>query len=371
MSLISGITNKQLAKHLVPRGKKGILWLVIQVDKVKIRKSTKTSDRTIAAGRAFQILKSNNSGKSAGSVTLSRLSAAYAKAKTNRLSQTYIEDTRASFDRLIETIGDMKISQLTPKHVEIFKDKVAQRVKKRAKDELVYISGYSINAYCRMLRSAFNYAVRMELITDNPFSRFGKVREHHKIPHSYTPKEMASLISKARQLKGEDFAMMLELYLLLGIRREEGCKLQFTYFDFARMILDLPAECTKTKTERIVPLIDRTVEIIKHLQTKYTRPIPFGPDTITEYFNDVKAETTFKGKFHDVRKTFSTWISMTGLSPFFVALVLGHKMPGVTFSNYIDYPVDLVATAIESIPKRLEEAMGTTKKETEARGMNQ
>lgn len=356
MSLISGITGKQLAKHLVPRGKKGILWLIIQIDGVQIRKTTKTADRTIATGRAFQILKAYNGHRTSGRVTLSMLSAHYAKAKANRLSASYISDTQASFQRLIEVVGDLKIAQVTQRHVELFKDQASQRIKTIDGNKITYVSGYSVNAYCRMLRSAFNYAVRMELISTNPFSKFGKVTELHKLPHSYTPREMAVLLMKARQLKGEDFALMLELYLLLGVRREEGCSLQFMFFDFERMILDLPAEFTKSKVERIIPLVDRTVEILRRLRTRYDRPIPYGPDTITEYFNKVKAETNFQGKFHDVRKTFGTWLSMAGLSPFFVALVLGHKMPGVTFSNYISYPVELVAEAIETIPKKLEQA---------------
>jgi integrase len=203
-----------------------------------------------------------------------------------------------------------------------------------------------------MLRSAFEIAVEKEWIDRNPFKHFEKTRQMTKLPRAYSPADYSSYRSKAAEVYGEDFAIVLDLYLLLGLRDGEGTMLEWEYFDLELGILNVPPEITKALHERIVPLPQYAVQILKVLKAKgHSRPIDFNASTLSHRWIKLRRGGRYKGKdfvgtgipgtFHNLRKSTVTYLKKAGLNPDFIDIMVGHRRKGVSAENYTDYELSL------------------------------
>ncbi len=274
----------------------------------------------------------------------------------NKFSSGYQSTIRTAFNSFIEFRGDVKLSAIRRKDALEFKSALERKVKRIDKDsnKPVIVSGYWVNGVQRILRSAFNFATEMEwLIGENPFARFRKSDEMVRLAHSYRPEEAGMILDKAREMFGPNFSAVLEIYLLTGMRREEAVKIEKRMLDFSAGLLTLPAEITKKKRERIIPLTARAVLLFQWLSAQGPRPIDWEKDTISHYFGRIRDALGLTGKFHDLRKTTNTWLADAGLVDVYREKLLGHVDKGVNARNYTSYEIETMRDALEKVAAKL------------------
>ena len=71
-----------------------------------------------------------------------------------------IEIFKTAFGHLLKLTGNIPLAKITPKHVDFYKTK-----------RISEVAPTTVNVELRQLRSAFNHAVRWQLIDINPFSK--------------------------------------------------------------------------------------------------------------------------------------------------------------------------------------------------------
>ncbi len=358
MNFLSRITEREIRKHLIRRGRNGTFVLRWMIGGYPIYRSMHTADERQAirfAGEIISALEQRRPSK----MLLSGLRDAF--IEQNKFSVGYKSTIRTAFNSFIEFRGDAKLSAIRKKDALEFKSILERKVKRVDPDsnKTIVVSGYWVNGVQRILRSAFNFAVEMEwLIGENPFARFRKSDEMIRLAHSYRPEEVRMILDKAREMFGENFSAVIEIYLLTGMRREEAVKIETRMLDFGAGILTLPAEITKKKRERIIPLSARAASLFQQLSAQGPRPINWNKNTISHYFGRVRDALGLTGKFHDIRKTTNTWLADVGLVDVYREKLLGHVDKGVNARNYTSYEIETMRDALEKVAEKLWQVEG-------------
>lgn len=349
--------ESEVRKHLRLRGK--VWWIDKRFGRGRIQKSLHTSDKLVALRRAAEFFRQLDN-ISTSKIRLSQLYDLFAKDRKGRAPR-YLQQVKLALRLFQEVVGDLKIRDIRRKHVGDFR--VAMLSRTRLRNNIVApISGYAINGYNRMLRSAFEFAVERELIEQNPFKKFMKTQVLKRFAHGYSPASYHAFRKKALEVYGEDFARILDLYLLLGFRDEEGTSIIFGDINSDVGLLTLPADKTKKREERIIPLPARAMAIFRELEDGgHQRSIELHPSTISHrwilmrdggrYNGKDVVGTEIQGRFHDLRKTTVTFLKKVGLNPDFIDMLIGHKRRGVSAENYTDYilALDVVRASLEKI----------------------
>ena len=176
------------------------------------------------------------------------------------------------------------------------------------------------------MRSAFSKAVEWGYIQDNPFSGMVPKREK-KTPRYFTPEEIETI--RQYLLSPEIPKWQYDIIFLAlntGLRRAELFNLRWDeHVDLDREALHFPG---KGRKERIVPLNDSALEILRRRKTFSHRRVFWEIESIysiNSAWRRLKARTGIKGRFHDLRKTFASYYIMEGGSLEHLMEILGHE----------------------------------------------
>ncbi len=359
------ILEEKIRKAVYLRG--NTYYIRIQVDHKRINHSLnvpKRAGRAAAEQSAIDLYRSSPVKLLNGaSPKLSALYDMYRQAFPDR-NRDYLLDVKRSIDYLIEEFGDMPVADITTSHVTRFRAALLKRTRTLHTGAKLPISGHRINGIMRVLRAVFHQAEREQIIPkhSNPFDDFPKTKVMKKMPRSFGPKDFAAYRQKAVEIFGEDYALMLDLYLLSGMRDEEWTKVKWEWVNWEKEILILPPEFTKTGWERVIPLVSKAAEALKALKRRgFESPVPFSSSEVSHRWRKlrngctrggVKHEGTgIPGKFHNLRKTVITRLKIFGLHPDFIDILVGHVPNGTSATHYTDYEAALpvVRTALEKL----------------------
>ena len=359
------ILEEKIRKAVYLRG--NWYYLRIQVNHKRTHRPLdipKQAGRAAAEQRALDMFRGSPAQLlNGGSRRLSTLYDMYRQAFPDR-NRDYLLDVKRSIDYLIEEFGDMPVADITTSHVTRFRAALLKRTRTLHNGTKVSISGHRINGIMRVLRAVFHQAEREQIISkhSNPFDDFPKTKVMKKMPRSFGPKDFAAYRKKAVEIFGEDYALMLDLYLLSGMRDEEWTKVKWEWVDWEKEILILPPEFTKTGWERIIPLVSKAAEALTTLkQREYESPVPFSSSEVSHRWRKLRNGCTrggveykgtgIQGKFHNLRKTVITRLKIFGLHPDFIDILVGHVPNGTSATHYTDYEAALpvVRTALEQL----------------------
>jgi integrase len=236
-----------------------------------------------------------------------------------------------AFAEFVRVEGDIGLKAVGIKQIEHFLS-----VKKAE------ASDWTARKYYIALRSAFQTAVRWELISVNPFGKVGKPKVREVIPAYFTESDFQLFLSAN---KDRDFAELTITGLLTGLRLGELLSLRWNDVDFsARTVLIHNSEgfTTKSKRSRIVPMSEELCGMLLErknnvrsesdlvFSNRHGRKLNVG--LVERKFKQTvrRAGLNDKLHFHSLRHSFASGLVAAGVSLYAVQKLLGHAQAKTT-----------------------------------------
>ncbi|MBN2367157.1 MAG: site-specific integrase [Calditrichaeota bacterium] len=149
-------------------------------------------------------------------------------------------------------------------------------IKEYRNERLEKVSQETINLEFRHLKAFFNTAQRLGYIKENPFTYIKPVRvSQSDLPRFLDLEE----IEKVREaFKGDDFELLVEFYLLTGVRLNEAITLNWDNINTRNKQIIIHGEYTKSKKHRIISYKDdKQIESLLNRLEKRDDNLLFGP----------------------------------------------------------------------------------------------
>ncbi|MFH5779110.1 tyrosine-type recombinase/integrase [Heyndrickxia oleronia] len=259
-------------------------------------------------------------------------------------------------NHLIPNLGNMKIDQLKPSHIQEMYDSYIEEET---------LSNQSIVHMHRILNNAFNKAIEWELAVKNPCSVIKPPKPERIQMKVWDEMDVSFFLDFTKEKR---FFVAYLLALTTGMRKGEILGLRWQDFDFINSYLSVRQAVTKKKgggyelgplkTEhayRNISLDEHVIELLKnykHEQMKYkmknritykdqdliitnsTGSFILPRNLDREWLKDLDESMLKKIRFHDMRHTHATLLLKQGVHPKVVQERLGHYSVTVTLDMY-------------------------------------
>ena len=220
-------------------------------------------------------------------------------------------------------LGDLRLTEIMPKEIDAM---IAARIAEG-------VGRSTVNRQRATLSKFFTWAIgRGYHPGPNPVKGVMKFRESPGRTRYLAPEEAKKLIlAAAHHLKPIIIAA-----LHTGGRLSELLALRWADVDLDRRVLVFRKETTKSRRERMVPIDDELLALL--------RPVRLGPgqDLLFEYngramknvrtaFETARRKAELEDvHFHDLRHTFASWAVMNGLDIYRLQTYMGHSTISLT-----------------------------------------
>ncbi len=166
-------------------------------------------------------------------------------------------------------------------------------------------------------------------------------------------------------LEGEPYGDVVRLLLWTGCRKSEATGAEWREFDFAAKLWTVPAERSKTREARRIPLSGPAAEMLEDRRSatapeeRWVFPSPVGAvgpvGSIQALVLRVrKASSVEDWTIHDFRRVVRSNLSALGVAPPVAEFILGHLPPRLTRTYDRYEPLAEAAAALEAWARRLE-----------------
>lgn len=220
-------------------------------------------------------------------------------AKPNLRSTTY-ERMLQLRHRVYPAIGHLRIDKITVRQLQAFVNSLAKEGANEKNGKP--LAPKTIRHNLSFISDVFSYAVRMELISDNPCSKVvipkGKVKEKQ----IYSQEEMELLLTR---LMGEPVKYKAFFYLIAysGFRRSEMLGLEWKDIDFENNIISVRRTSNYTAERGIYTDTTKTKRSQRTLKIS-----PFIMDILRELKGEQDAEALRLGdKWVETDRLFTKW----------------------------------------------------------------
>ena len=197
----------------------------------------------------------------------------YAK---NALRSTTYERMLQLTHRVYPVIGHLRIDKITARHLQGFVNSLAKEGANEKTGKP--LAPKTIRHNLSFISDVFSYAVRMDLVSDNPCRKVTIPKGEVKEKPIYSQEEMAQLLTA---INGEDTKYRAFFYLIAysGFRRSEMLGLEWKDIDFENNIISIKrtsnytsergiyTDTTKTKrSKRVLKISPYIMGILKELK---------------------------------------------------------------------------------------------------------
>jgi integrase len=310
------------------RKRNKIYFLDTRISGQRIRKTLETSDKRVAAIKA-KIRERELRGPAVYQrSTLEDFQKEYLLWAEPLKSPETIGVERNALDRLRKAISVKYLDEITVKIADQFTSNIAREVKP-----------VTVNFYVRTLRAIFAAALKWKYIPSNPFREVKLPSFELPIPRILSRKELSKIFEIAQKDHPKYFHL-LQFYLFTGLRRSEALRLEWSDINQERNFLVVKR--TKAKRVRHVPLLPQTIQILQFRQ-KHSQPFSeFKADDVTNTYREIaKAAGVKDTSLHDLRRSFSSYLTDLGVPPAFVQQWLGHADFKTTDDYYLNLSDDM------------------------------
>jgi len=307
--------------------KRGGVWYVaLSIDGRRVCRSTRTRRKS----EAYQFLTSfkNPPKKPFEILSLQDFTDKFLEYSAVNHAKNTVRLFRQVLGILVKMDPNLRLGDITPECIDRFKMVRLRQVKP-----------VSVNIELRMLKSAFNTALRWKLLCDNPCKgiRFAHVPD--QAPQFVTPGDFEKLI---RTISEEWFRELVIFAVLTGLRRAEIVNLRWIDVDMEREVIHIQSNTrfrTKQGRRRTIPLNTTAFELLKRKQQQhgeYVFTIGGGGicgDWVTHLFKRYVRKADLPDPrlhFHSLRHTFASWLVQSGATLYEVQKLLGHSSSRVT-----------------------------------------
>lgn len=225
---------------------------------------------------------------------------------------------------LKKSLGPMKMTDISRKHVVSVLDEVAER------------GNIIANRTQALISIIFTTAVEREIVESNPCYKMHKRGGKETSRTRVLSKEEIRAYWFACERLSPKMRDIFRLRLLLAQRNAEIVSMRFQ--DIEGDVWTIPASVTKNSKEHRVPLPLQALDIIKGCANESEWVFPSSNNSRTGHVNYVlKAGRTLKKEAglqdfrgHDARRTAATMMAESGVSDFIIGKVLNHTDNSVT-----------------------------------------
>lgn len=306
--------------------------------------------------------------------------------KENRKINTYNRYNEILNNTVKNYIGDILLKDIKPIHI----DKLILSEKKKN------LSGSTLQNMYGMLNSAFNRAVKLQIMNNNPCKFVDRPKREKFVANTLTIDEINELFNILDTKKYNDYiiGLALKIVLELGLRRGELAGLEWGNIDLDSHCVNIKnnliysygkvfMETTKTEeSERTLYISDSLINMLKtHKKLQIKNKIKYNPHYINNTFNSRNYDfimTWENGKyvhpnyytskfkkilntlgfkknirFHDLRHTNATLLLQQGIDFKVIQTRLGHSDINTTLNIYSHVNLKMQQIATEKITKLL------------------
>lgn len=209
-------------------------------------------------------------------------------------------------------------------------DLTPQRIRNYIQFRIESASVYQARKDLIILKSAFNWAVEMNLIIENPAAKIKAIRIPEKQPKFFSWDEYKRLLKKIDTPSVRDIVIVA---VNTGLRESELLKLTWKQVDFNYELLyiDNQTHLSKSSRVRTVPINSKCRAVLKRQKRNgnfvFTiRDKEISADWLTRSFKKcvLSADLDKAYNFHTLRHTFASWLVQRGVSIYIVSKLLGH-----------------------------------------------
>jgi integrase len=249
---------------------------------------------------------------------------------------------------------------------KISKKQTQEYVLKRSQE----VKPATVNQEIKRLKHMLNKAVEWGYLKESPCKGIKNMKEpsgrirylsHDEINRLLKACDVSSLTENPNN-KGRSFSKMITAYLKpivqiaihSGMRRGEIMNLRWKDIDFKERRIIL--EKTKNNERRMIPMNDTLCHVLQslpvHLHEERVFPDINGNMVTVTFERACKRAGIEDFRFHDLRHTFASYLTMTGGNIRTVQTLLGHKDLRMTM-RYSHLSPEHLREAVTTLEKRL------------------
>lgn len=256
-------------------------------------------------------------------------------------------------------IGHLHLSEVTPAIIVELRDKLAIEETCRKKIR----SGATVNRYLAALSKIFTLCVREWCwLSVSPMSRVSKLKESGGRTRFLSLDEIQQLIAACKISRNKLLYPVVVVALTTGMRYSELVTAKWDQVDLDKGFMHLYK--TKNGSERIVPISNELVLMLKNMREESRENLVFPPIRrignnkgflqLRSAFASALKLAGIEGNvtFHTLRHTAASHFSMRGANTSALMSLLGHRCPSQSkrYSHFSDkYLKDIVQTSSEEI----------------------
>ena len=324
--------------RLFKRGK--YWWIDFSYRGKRYRYSLKTTRRDLAEkiradievklfkGEFFGIVEKDTTLRDFVENVYSNYMAAHKTQKTR-------ETDRYRLKFLLPFFGSLKLSEITPQRVEIYKNA-----------RLQFVKPSTVNREIALLKAILNFAVKQGIIGVNPIKDVEKMKEPPGRVRYLKPEELAKLL----KVSPPYLRAIIQVAVFTGLRKSDLLSLKWDNIDWKNNVIKVHVK--KTNELRFIPMSDIVKEVLKNLPRDSEYVFTYRGKPIKDIKKSFRTACMKAGitdfRFHDLRHTFASYLVMNGVDLRTVAELMGHKTLRMV-QRYSHLSPEHLKTAVEKI----------------------
>lgn len=230
-----------------------------------------------------------------------------------------------------ETFAGLSLQDVTPALIADARDRLTAGKTSRGK-----LSPATVNRYLATISASFTFAVKdLGWCERNPCERVRKNTEDAGRVRYLTDNERIRLLDACKASRNPLLYPAVVLALSTGARQAEIMNLRWTQIDFGRQTILLREGETKNGAGRVLPLTGEAFDLLRDLgkvrilDDDRVFPVPAegrGFGSLRSAWDSALTRAKVENfRWHDLRHTAASYLTMAGIGSMEVAKVLGHK----------------------------------------------
>jgi integrase len=248
-----------------------------------------------------------------------------------------------SIARLSAFFGRRHLSQISLLLIEKYK------LERKAK-----VSTATINRELACLKTILSVAIDWnKLVPGFPLKKIELAKENNARTRVLSPNEETALMAEATP----HLRPMVTLALNTGMRLGEILKLRRDHISFTTRMITIPAENSKSKKTRQVPMNEVVLDLIRKLAPaegfifRKRHGEPYENVNTGLQAACVRAKVN-AFRFHDLRHSFATRFVERGGNVVLLSKILGHSTISITYNRYCHPSNDAMLAAVENMTEK-------------------